>query len=148
MCRLEAAHLSKRADALRDLERKAKAKEIRESLQDKKRGLGRAYAKLRSGTARPIGFLRGPTGRVTANPAEVDAIVQAAWGPVYQGQAGQHADIVAHFLAKYKDYVFHGDAFQVRAITGERLLQEFRNSAATAASWDQREHHPGTAQPP
>jgi hypothetical protein len=140
MCRLEAAHLSKRADALRDLERKAKAKEIRESLQDKKKGLGRAYTKLQSGTARPIGFLRGPTGRVTAHPAEVDAIVQEAWNPVYQGQAGQRADIVAHFLAKYKDYICHGDVFQVRAITGERLLQEFRNSAATAASWDQWEH--------
>jgi hypothetical protein len=140
MRRLEAAHLSKRADALRDLERKAKATELRESLQDTKRGLGRAYAKLRSGTAKPIGFLRGPTGRVTAHLVEVDAIVQEAWSPVYQGQAGQHGDIVAHFLAKYRDFIYHGEAFQVKAITGERLLHEFRNSAATAASWGQWEH--------
>ena len=107
LCRLEAAHVNKRADELRDLERRAKANDIRESLQDKKRGLGRAYAKLRSGSARPIGFLRGPTGRVTAHPGEVDAIVQEAWNPVYQGQAGRHADIVGHVLAKYKDYAFH-----------------------------------------
>ena len=60
LCKLEAARLKKQADALRDTERRRRATEIRDALSDKKRGLGRAFAKLRNGGARPIGFLADP----------------------------------------------------------------------------------------
>ena len=40
-------------------------------------------------------------------------IVQDAWRPVYHGQDERHADIAAHFLAKYKDYLFHGEEAQL-----------------------------------
>ena len=103
-----------------------KAKTIRESLQDKKKGLGRAYAKLRNGRAKPIRFLDLPDGNITAHQAKVDSIVQD--------------DVTAHFLSKYSDYLFHGEQGQLKPITGARLLEELRSSAATAASWDQCKH--------
>ena len=81
--------------------------------------------------------------RITAHPTEVDDIVKKAWEPVYGGQDRPHTHIVADFLAKYKDYLFYGDEYVVESITGDRLLREFRNSSATAASWDQSEHRSG-----
>ena len=36
--------------------------------------------------------------------------------------------------------LYCGDQVRVPAVTGEKLLAELRNSAATAASWDQWEH--------
>ena len=66
--------------------------------------------------------------------------MQHAWRPVYRGQDERHAAIAADFLATYKDYLFHGEEAQLKPITGARLLEELRSSAATAASWDQWAH--------
>ncbi|MFM7989101.1 MAG: hypothetical protein ACKPKO_58290, partial [Candidatus Fonsibacter sp.] len=130
----------KHANGLREEERRAKASEIREALNDKRRGLGRAYAKLRNGAAKPIGFLVDPSGRITAHPTEVDKIVQQAWAPVYRGQGLDHCQVAGDFLAKYRDLVFREEPLPVSDITGERLRRELKHSAATAASWDQWEH--------
>ena len=111
LCRLKAARIHKHANGLREEERRAKASDIREALNDKKRGLGRAYAKLRNGVAKPIGFLADPSGRITAHPTEVDRIIQQAWAPVYQGQDSLHSHSVGDFLAKYKDFIYRGEPF-------------------------------------
>ena len=95
--------MHKKAIGLREDERRTKAKAIREALNDKKRGLGRAYAKLRNGAAKPVGFLADASGRISAHLTEVDDIVKEAWEPVYCGQDRPHTHIVADFLAKYKD---------------------------------------------
>ena len=58
--KLEAADLSKRADELRDTERREKARVVRESLLDKAHGLGRGFAKLRNCKAKPIGNAAPP----------------------------------------------------------------------------------------
>ena len=140
LCKLEAARLQKQANNLREAERRNRAREIREALSDKKRGLGRAFAKLRNGIAKPIGFLADPAGRITAHPAEVDKLIQEAWAPVYNGQSTQHVHTVGSLLIKYNDFIYRGETFAVGRITGEQLVREFQPSAATAASWDQWEH--------
>ena len=137
LCKLEAALLQKQAINLRETERRNRAKEIRDALSDKKRGLGRAFAKLRNGAAKPIGFLADPSGRITAHPAEVDKIIQEAWAPVYNGQGNHHIHTVCDFIIKYKDFIYRGETYVVGSITGEQLMREFKHSPATAASWDQ-----------
>ena len=64
-----------------------------------------------------------PDGSITAHPAKVDAIVQGAWRPVYHGQDEGHANIVAHVLAQYINYLCHPDTQQLPPITAERLLK-------------------------
>ena len=54
LCKLRAARLQKQANNLREAERRNRARKIREALSDKKRALGRAFAKLRNGVAKPI----------------------------------------------------------------------------------------------
>ena len=106
LCKLEAARLQKQAINLREMERRNRAREIRDALSDKKRGLGRAFAKLRNGVAKPIGFLADPSGRITAHPAEVDKLIQEAWAPVHNGQSNQHIHTVSNFIIKYKDFIY------------------------------------------
>ncbi|MFM7988712.1 MAG: hypothetical protein ACKPKO_56305, partial [Candidatus Fonsibacter sp.] len=117
-------------------------------LSDKKRILGRAFAKLRNGVAKQIGFLAAPVGCITAHPAEVDKLIQEAWAPVYNGQSNQHVHTVDNFLIKYPDFIYRGEMFEVGSITGEQLMREFQHSAATAASWDQWEYREWAIIPP
>ena len=54
---------------------------------------------------KPIGFLRGDDGRVTSRPGEVDAILQASWAPIYDGNAPEHRLVVVEYLPKYREYL-------------------------------------------
>ena len=94
LCRLEAAKLHKSDTALKQKERAEHARILRDALSDKKRGLANAFAKLRTQKGKPIGFLRGDDVRVASHPGEVDAVLQASWAPIYDGNAPDHKVLV------------------------------------------------------
>ena len=72
--------------------------------------------------------------------AKWDAILQAAWAPIYEGNATDHRSLVVEYLAKYREHVFIAEPQPLQDIKGPRLLEELRRAKASAASWDQWEH--------
>ena len=106
LCRVEAAKLSKVVATLQRAERAAALQRTRDSLADRRKGLGQAYKKLRAPLARPLGFLRGNDGRVTSHPGELDAILRTAWHSIYEGNSPDHPLLVAKFLQSHRQHLF------------------------------------------
>ena len=119
---------------------------LREALRDK-RGSANAFAKPKFIKGEPIGFLRNSDGRVASHPGELDEILRSAWEPVYAGNAVDHKLLVAHYLQKYCEHLFIVDEPALPATAGSRLQEEFRQAAASAASWDQWQHDEWAALP-
>ena len=64
------------------------------------------------------GSSKGKGGKVTSHPGELDAILQKAWRPIYQGNAHDHATLAAKFLAAYKEFLFPGGGRATAAAHG------------------------------
>jgi hypothetical protein len=140
LCRLEAAKLRNVAEQLQRGEKAAALQKTRESLAAVKRGTGNASKKLRTPSARPLGFLKGRDGRATSHPGELGKILREAWHGIYEGNARDHPRLVADFLHTQRAHLFLKEPFMLPAISAERLQKEFTSSAASAASWDQWAH--------
>ena len=64
-------------------------------------------------------------------------IWQAAWAPIYEGNAMDYRSLVLEYLAKYREHIYIAEPQPLQDITGPRLLEEFRLAKASAASWGQ-----------
>ena len=54
-----------------------------------------------------------PKGTYTADPVEIDEIVQQAWDPIYNGNQTDLQAVVDNFLIKYDDYIYKAPPFQM-----------------------------------
>ena len=68
-------------------------------------------------------------------------------GPIYAGNATDHVQLVAAFLQKHRQHLFCVEEAALPALTGQRLRDELRSAAASAASWDQWEDEEWAALP-
>ena len=88
--------------------------------------------------AQNMSFLQTGTGRITAQPDEIDEIATSAWTKVYEGNAENHESLVANFLQQYRQYIYVSPQPQtVPKFTKEMILEDCESAPCTAPGWDQ-----------
>ena len=99
-----------------------------------KRGQGKPLIALRRKVKGPRGQ---PKGSVTTNPDEVDSIIRAAYGKIYDGNAKEPAKLKEKYLEDYKKFIFESIEAEAEPITGKDLEEAMRGTKETAAGLDQ-----------
>ena len=66
---------------------------------------GRFYAYTRGSTSTPATLLQRPDGSLTADPAEMDALLRDAWGPIFQLYASSPEPPWESFEARFGPYI-------------------------------------------
>ena len=62
---------------------------------------------------------------MTANPAQIDAVVRRAWKTIYDGAFGATEGAVDVFLNKFAKYFLKASPFEVDPLTGDRVFESF-----------------------
>ncbi|MFM7821686.1 MAG: hypothetical protein ACKO8E_02680, partial [Candidatus Fonsibacter sp.] len=65
-------------------------------------GDSNTYKALRAPPGRPLTFVLGEQGIITADPEEVDKLARKAWIKVYDGVGVDEIELVARFISIYK----------------------------------------------
>ena len=104
------------------------------------------YKLLRGGDAPPLfqamrtapGPQGQPTGTITTNPDEVDAIVIATLQKVCDGNAEDHTSLVTNFIDKHREDIFHADEFameDIDAVSFQNFCTQGADSAGGLDHW-------------
>ncbi|KAJ9440233.1 Retrovirus-related Pol polyprotein from type-2 retrotransposable element R2DM [Diplonema papillatum] len=87
-----------------------------------------------------LSFVTGADGRLTANLAEVDALVRRSWDPVLRMYAEKREPEFAPFFQEYKDFITQHN---LNPITAERLRQVAKKKSVQTScgvdGWRMRE---------
>ena len=75
-------------------------------------------------------------GTFTADPSEIDHIVQQAWEPIYNGNQDDHTALVEAFFAKYDQYVFQAPTQTLPKITWTDIKWATTHNTDTAGGID------------
>ena len=78
-------------------------------------------------------MVRTPSGEFTANIAEMDEAIRAAWAPVNRRYEASPEPSVDKFMQEYRHHVRHS-AMKARMLTGDVLLQRARKMGVKAAN--------------
>ena len=98
---------------------------------------GKVYRWVAGGRAAPTAMLQRDVGGVTANVAEMDAILQEAWGPIFRMYASRPEPAWEPFLARYEHAIPPASPMVAEPITAEGLRSRLdRTSTRRAAGLD------------
>ena len=78
-------------------------------------------------------MVRTPSGEFTANIAEMDEAIRAAWAPVNTRYEATPEPSVDKFMQEYRHHVRHS-AMKARMLTGDVLLQRARKMGVKTAN--------------
>ena len=78
-------------------------------------------------------MVRTPSGEFTANIAEMDEAIRAAWAPVNRRYEANPEPSVDKFMQEYRHHVRHG-AMKARMLTGDVLLHRARKMGVKTAN--------------
>ena len=85
------------------------------------RGDDAAYASLRLPSTGSLAMAADSEGRLQTAPLAVDAALQAAWKPIYDGNPAAHVDLVQRFLERCHPHLFRADPIILDPFTGPQL---------------------------
>ena len=95
---------------------------------------GRVFGWVSGGRAGPTSLLQRGDGGVTANVAEMDDILQEAWGPVFCKYASRPEPAWEPFLAKYEQVIPPGADMVAEAFTAEILSRRLGQTSNRRAA--------------
>ena len=78
----------------------------------------------------------GKAGRITTNPADVDAVVKRAWRQIYDGIGGCIEEAVERFLNKYCTYEAKFPLVEIKTIGAQMVFESFSKPKASAGALD------------
>ena len=99
-------------------------------------GLTFGYRILRKKRSVALAVARREDGSFTLDPLEIDHLLHRAWGPVFEGNAGDRDALVGSFVAKYYPYLDRKAPQPLPPWTGASLLGVLKAARASAAGLD------------
>ncbi|KAJ9439363.1 Retrovirus-related Pol polyprotein from type-2 retrotransposable element R2DM [Diplonema papillatum] len=101
-----------------------------------------SFAWVKKDAPSGLSFVTGADGRLTANLAEVDALVRRSWDPVLRMYAEKREPEFAPFFQEYKDFITQHPC-NLNPITAERLRQVAKKKSVQTScgvdGWRMRE---------
>ena len=73
---------------------------------------------------------------MTTDPKEIDSIIREAWSPIYNGNPEDIGKLVDNFMAKYEDYIFEQEPWQIEEIKWQDIKQACQVGTHTAGGLD------------
>ena len=112
------------------------AKEVKEKVSDRKRGLGHISKRLNPPPAKPIMQMKRADGTITTNPKEIDCLVRRKWSKIYDGNKRDRIKAAKEFIRKYEKYIIKLPEQEIDDITWREVKKACRECAHTAAGPD------------
>ena len=75
-------------------------------------------------------------------PTEIDEIIRAAYGKIYDGNVKDQQKLMDDYFEnyKYKEHIYHSSEAEIEPVTGEDLELTMKDAKETAAGLDQMVH--------
>ena len=78
----------------------------------------------------------GGEGQLTANPADIDAVVRRAWKNIYDGVADATGGVADISMNKFAKYFLKAPPYEVEPLAGDRIFESFSKTAKSAGALD------------
>ena len=141
--RLGEMHIKKAAEVSKKMNAE-RARNCRETNSSKAKGAKIISKAIGSKQGQPLIVVErdrdtkdgGKRGELTSNPQDIDAVVKRAWQSIHEGIGGNVKDAIGTFLNTYNRYIAKPKHFQVRELTGQRVLESFSRTKESAGAMD------------
>ena len=140
MTRVADNHKSQ-ADKFRSIARKLAAESNKQACEDKKKGVKAMAKRIKTSNGSTINFLKteaeeGRPPRYITDPEEMDAMLRAKWGKIYDGNQDDNDKLTSEFCAKYRGHIYEHEEVTIPPISAQDVHEVFTNSKKSAAGLD------------